>query len=237
MTPRLIVIAKQPVPGRVKTRLCPPCTPEQAAAIADAALRDTLDVVSAARGVERWLVVAGEYPAPPGWETARQRGDGLGERLARAFADTGGGPALLVGMDTPQLTPALLNALGERLRGEPRADAVLAPASDGGWWALALRDPRHAAVLQDVVMSTSDTYRDTWSALTAVGVVVAAAPTLTDVDTAADAWEVAALCPRSRFAATVRRILGPVPRAAPVRPRPVAAPASEPEPAVAGGSR
>ena len=89
---RILVIAKAPVPGRVKTRLCPPCTPEQAALVAAAALRDTLDAVDATPGVERVLVLDGRFAAPPGWSTVAQRGDGLGERLRNAFADTADRP-------------------------------------------------------------------------------------------------------------------------------------------------
>src|SRR5688500_4457952 len=98
----LIVIAKEPVPGRVKTRLCPPCTPEQAARLARAALEDTLaacgDTVGAGRRV---LALDGEPGGwlPRGWDVVAQRGAGLAERLAHAFADVGG-PAFLLGMDT-----------------------------------------------------------------------------------------------------------------------------------------
>ena len=130
-----MVIAKAPVPGEVKTRLCPPCTPEQAALVARAALEDTLSTVDDCPAARRVLVVAGEYPVPAGWEVVRQRGDGLGERLAAAFTDAARleplAPALLVGMDTPQLTPELVARLGAGLE---RADAVLGPAGDGGWW-------------------------------------------------------------------------------------------------------
>jgi rSAM/selenodomain-associated transferase 1 len=199
---RLLVIAKEPVPGRVKTRLCPPCTPQQAAAVARAALDDTLSTLDDFKSAHRTLVISGTYPAPRGWMVIPQRGVGLGERLAHAFADTDdGGPALLVGMDTPQLTAELLGDLADGLAS---ADAVLGPAEDGGWWALALREPRYAAVLRDVPMSTADTGRLTRRALRDKGLRVAAGPGLRDVDTAADAWAVAGQCPDGRFAAAVR---------------------------------
>jgi uncharacterized protein len=199
---RLLVIAKEPVPGRVKTRLCPPCTPAQAAAVARAALDDTLSTVDTCQAKGRTLVISGTYPAPRGWTVIPQRGEGLGERLAHAFADTDdGGPALLVGMDTPQLTAELLSDLALGLE---RADAVLGPADDGGWWALALREPRYAAVLRDVPMSTADTGRLTGRALREKGLRVSEGQGLRDVDTAADAWAVAGQCPDGRFAAAVR---------------------------------
>lgn len=201
--PHLLVLAKAPVPGRVKTRLCPPCTPEQAALIAAAALADTLDAVSATPAARRTLVVEGDHPAPAGWDRVAQRGDGLGERLANAFG-VADGPCLLVGMDTPQLTPGLLTLVSNGL---DASGAILAPACDGGWWALALRDPSAGRVLAGVPMSTSDTGARTVAALRALGLSVARGPELRDVDLAADAHAVAALCPGSRFAAAVARHL------------------------------
>src|SRR5437879_3056069 len=108
---RILVLAKAPVPGRVKTRLCPPCTPHEAAALADAALADTLAAALASRRAGR-VVLA--LDGPSGWwsdtgaDVIAQRGDGLDERLALALADVGG-PVLVIGMDTPHVTPALLD--------------------------------------------------------------------------------------------------------------------------------
>jgi rSAM/selenodomain-associated transferase 1 len=208
---QLMVIAKAPVPGRVKTRLCPPCTPRGAATVAAAALADTVAVVAAAPAAARTLVMAGRYPSPDGWRQVSQRGEGLGERLAYAFADTAylGTSSLLVGMDTPQVTPALLAAAAASLAA-PEVDAVLGPADDGGWWALGLKDHGHAEVLPAVAMSTDRTGRDTLAALRARGLRVSLLPVLRDVDTAEDAAEVARLCPPdSRFAAAVAVTLPP----------------------------
>jgi rSAM/selenodomain-associated transferase 1 len=203
---QLLVIAKAPVPGRVKTRLCPPCTPEQAAGIAAAALTDTITAACTFPATRHTLVIDGDYPPPAGWHTVSQHGDGLGTRLANGFADTtmAGVPSLLIGMDTPQLASELLT---EVAGGLDTADAVLGPALDGGWWALALRDPGHAWVLASVPMSTSRTGVDTADALRRLGLRVAIGPVLTDVDTAADAVEIATACPGGAFAAAVRRHL------------------------------
>ena len=194
MTRHLLLMAKAPVPGTVKTRLCPPCTPEQAAAVASAALADTIETLTAAPALRRTLVLHGDLAAPPGWQVRRQRGDGLGERLANAFADTAlpGVTTLLVGMDTPQLS----------IVDVPDGDA-LGMAEDGGWWVLQLRNPADAAALRDVPMSTPDTGAWTLAALRARGLNPQALPVLRDVDTAEDAHAVAALCPGSRFARTV----------------------------------
>ncbi|MEV6522462.1 DUF2064 domain-containing protein [Longispora sp. NPDC051575] len=203
---RITVVAKEPAPGRVKTRLCPPCTPEQAAALAAAALADTLAAVRAV-AADRTLLLDGEYPVD-GFDICHQRGDGLGERLANGFADRPG-PTLLIGMDTPQVEPELLEAA---LAWLGQADAVLGAAEDGGWWALGLRDPAHGAVLRDVPVSTPDTGRLTAEALTSAGLRVLPLPVLRDVDTYEDARAVAGLVPGGRFARTLAGIALPVTR-------------------------
>ncbi|MGO9192448.1 MAG: DUF2064 domain-containing protein [Streptosporangiaceae bacterium] len=196
----LLVIAKQPLPGRVKTRLVPPCTPEQAAALAEAALVDTLHTVLAAPARRRVLVLDGAPGPwlPPGFDIAPQCGGGLDERLAGAFAAVRG-PALLIGMDTPQLTPSLLILDWEV------ADAWFGPAADGGFWGLGLRVP-DAALVRGVPMSTANTGASQRARLHAAGLRVADLPLLRDVDTAEDAVAVACQAPWSRFAARVREL-------------------------------
>ena len=196
----LLVMAKEPVPGRVKTRLVPPCTPRQAAALAEAALADTLHAVLAAPARRRVLVLDGEPGPwlPPGFDVVPQCGGSLDERLAAAFAAVPG-PALLIGMDTPQLTPALLAVDWEA------ADAWFGPAADGGFWGLGLRRP-DGALVRGVPMSTADTGAVQQARLHAAGLRVAELPRLRDVDTAADAVAVARQAPQSRFAARAREL-------------------------------
>ncbi|RSN40920.1 TIGR04282 family arsenosugar biosynthesis glycosyltransferase, partial [Actinomadura sp. WAC 06369] len=137
-----------------------------------------------------------------------QRGDGLDERLANAFAHADAGrPLVLLGMDTPQVTPALLAAAARALAGR---DAVFGPAADGGFWLLGLRRP-DARLLRGVPMSRPDTGAAQLARLRGAGLRVAALPELTDVDTPADAAAVAAAAERAgggarRFAAAVRRL-------------------------------
>jgi uncharacterized protein len=202
----LLVIAKQPLPGRVKTRLVPPCTPGQAAALAEAALTDTLHTMLAAPARRRVLVLDGEPGPwlPPGFDITPQCGGGLDERLAGAFAAVRG-PALLVGMDTPQLTPGLLQV------DWGVADAWFGPAADGGFWALGLRVP-DPALVRGVPMSAASTGASQRARLRAAGLRVADLPVLRDVDNAADAVAVARQAPWSRFAARVAElapVLGP----------------------------
>lgn len=204
---QLLVMAKEPVAGKVKTRLCPPCTPEQAAQLASAALADTLAAVRATPAARRVIALAGD-PVPlnlSGFDVLPQRGVDLGTRLAHALADAMAGPhrtrpTLLVGMDTPQLDPALLHDALEQL---VATGTVLGLAADGGWWALGLSDPRVAAVLADVPMSRADTGALTAAALAGKSIRWAALPELRDVDTIEDARAVAAIAPTSRFAAAL----------------------------------
>jgi uncharacterized protein len=202
VSPALVVIAKAPVAGRSKTRLTPPCTPAHAAALAEAALADTLHAVAATPAPRRVIVLEGEPGAwlPEGFEVVAQRGGGLDARLANAFEDVGGG-ALLIGMDTPQVTPALLEAGVAALRRDG-VDAVLGPAGDGGYWAIGLREP-DAALFAGVPMSEATTGAVQRARLEAAGLRVEALPELRDVDTIADARAVAALAPSGRFARTL----------------------------------
>jgi hypothetical protein len=196
----LLVIAKQPLPGRVKTRLVPPCTHEQAAALAEAALADTLHAVAMTPARRRVLVLDGEPGRwlPPGFEVVPQCGGPLDERLAAAFGAVSG-PALLVGMDTPQVTAELLTVDWQA------ADAWFGPAADGGFWALGLREP-DPELLRGVPMSTDTTGAVQRARLVAAGLRVADLPPLRDVDTAADAVAVARQAPRTRFAARARSL-------------------------------
>ncbi|SHM25149.1 TIGR04282 family arsenosugar biosynthesis glycosyltransferase [Actinacidiphila paucisporea] len=194
----VVVIAKSPIPGRVKTRLSPPYSPEQAAALAEAALADTLAVVAAAPAVRRVLVLDGEEGSwvPPGFDVVAQVPGGLDVRIAAAFAACTG-PTLLVGMDTPQLTQDLL-APALRAGAAPAHDAWCGPASDGGFWALGLAAPDPSLVL-GVPMSKPGTGQAQRGRLVAAGLRVCDLPELTDVDTAQDAAAVAALAPYGRF--------------------------------------
>ena len=207
-TGTLVVLAKAPVAGLAKTRLAPRYGPRGAALLAAAALQDTLDAVAAAAARHRVLVLDGDLAqavervvVPPGFDVVPQVPGTHAERIAAALAGCSGA-TLLVGMDTPQLTPALLRVPG-------RTGACLGPAADGGWWALGLRDPaRHAAAaLVGVAMSTPDTGAAQHRRLRDLGLRVTRLPLLRDVDEPDDADAVAALAPATRFAAAHRQLL------------------------------
>lgn len=221
----VMVLAKAPVAGRVKTRLCPPLRPEQAADLAAAALLDSLDAASSVPGGLPVAVLTGDLRAAARREELSaalhrmpvlvQRGDGLGARIAAAHRDVAallpGRATLQIGMDTPQ-AGRYLPAAALRLHGAG-VDAVLGLAPDGGWWALGLRSPDAARVVAGVPTSRADTGERTLAALRAAGLRVVMLPELTDVDTVADAAVVADAAPGTRFAA-VLRALGPRPDAA-----------------------
>jgi uncharacterized protein len=198
------VIAKEPIPGRVKTRLTPPLEPEQAAALARAALTDTLAAAVAARGAARRVIALDGEPGPwlpSGFEVIPQRGDGLEERLAAAFEDVGE-PAFLVGMDTPQVTPELLEAgLDAVLAG----DAVFGAAFDGGYWGIGLREA-DARAFDGVPMSQANTGAVQRARLAVLGMRTAILPPLRDVDTIEDARAVAREAPGGRFAVALAEV-------------------------------
>ncbi|MGN6609368.1 MAG: TIGR04282 family arsenosugar biosynthesis glycosyltransferase [Jatrophihabitans sp.] len=197
----VIVLAKRPVPGRVKTRLTPPFTSDQAAALAAAALTDTLDAIERARPRRRLLAFDGAEDGwlRPGWRLARQPSGDLDVRLVAAFDAVPAAPALLVGMDTPQLTPAHIAAFDHGA-----ADACLGLAVDGGYWAIGFRDPRVArAAVTGVPMSRSDTGSTQLRRLHDLGLRVQLLDVLADVDTAPTARAVADLAPHTGFAATL----------------------------------
>ncbi|MER7013564.1 DUF2064 domain-containing protein [Saccharopolyspora sp. NPDC000359] len=210
----LLVVAKSPVPGLVKTRMCPPATPAEAARIAAASLLDTIDAVRDTARARPVLALSGDLDAAVGgvelrdalrgWTVLGQRGDGFPARLAAAHLDTAaahpGLPVVQIGMDTPQVTPDLLT---EACAALDDADAALGPAEDGGWWAIGFRDPAVASVLGSVPTSRPDTGARTLAALRTAGLRVALLPELTDVDRMGDAVRVAGSVPGSRFSASL----------------------------------
>jgi uncharacterized protein len=211
----LVVLAKSPRPGRVKTRLCPPCTPAQAAAIAAAALADTLETVAATRA--RRHVLALDGPAgpwlPQSFEVIPQVGGGLDRRLAAAMS-VADGPVFLVGMDTPQVTAEAITDALLRLA-TPGVDAVLGRAQDGGWWGLGLVGA-NPTVFDGVPMSSPRTGAAQLAQLHRLGCTTELLPELRDVDHFSDALAVAELVPGSRFATEVAAIDRTVRRAASV---------------------
>lgn len=209
-----LVVAKAPVAGLAKTRLAATLGDDAAADIAAAALLDTLDAVSATGFDTRIVAMTGDLAnasrreeleaALASYTVVEQRGESFAERLRYAHEDAAGDPVFQIGMDTPQVHPALLASSAELLTGT--GHSVLGMAEDGGWWALGLPDPTLARALLGVPMSTPDTGARTLDALRALGAQIEALPVLRDVDHESDLRPVAAECaPGSRFRDAVHR--------------------------------
>jgi len=203
----VLVMAKAPVPGMVKTRLCPPLTYRQAAEVAEAALADTLEAVAGC-GAARKVVALDGAPGPwlpPGFEVIPQRSGTLDRRLAGAWRDVGG-PGLQIGMDTPQVTAGLLDRCLEATF-EPGITASLGLASDGGWWAIGFALGWGADMFSGLPMSSPVTGQAQLRRLIGAGHTVARLPELDDVDRVEDACHVARLAPGGSFAQVVREVL------------------------------
>lgn len=194
----LVLIAKEPLPGRAKTRLHPPLTLEQAAQLAAAAIDDTLAAMGDVPAERRILLFDGARtpPAAGAYEVVRQVGGDLDERLAALF-DYCTGPTVLIGMDTPQVTAAHLAPAFEQRPDD--VDAWVGPAADGGYWAIGMRKPR-GDLIRGVPMSRNDTGELQLRRLHDAGLRVGMLPTLTDVDTIDDAHAVARSAPHTGFA-------------------------------------
>ena len=199
----VLVMAKAPIAGRVKTRLCPPCTPQEAAALAEAALADTLDAVASCGAGRRILALDGAPGRwlPPGFDVIPQVEGPFDRRLAAAWASAAGA-GVQIGMDTPQVTAGLLD---DALASLEETGAALGLAVDGGWWAIGLRRPDRR-VFTGIPMSTAGTGAAQDRRLRDLGLSVTALPTLVDLDTADDLPAVTASGSAIRTVAQARRI-------------------------------
>jgi rSAM/selenodomain-associated transferase 1 len=193
----ILVLAKAPVVGRVKTRLCPPLTLREAATVARAALLDTLDAATGVVGAEVICVLDGKPGPwlPSGVGVVPQVGGDHASRIEAAFAGVGG-PAVLIGMDTPHVTTRQLT---HAIRALASNDAVLGHAEDGGWWIAGLRRYVRNA-FAGVPMSTATTGDAQRARFAVLGLHTIELEPLRDVDTFDDALAVAAEAPGTRFA-------------------------------------
>ena len=193
----VVILAKEPKPGLVKTRLQTRFSADEAAQLAAAAVRDTQRVVRASRVPRRILCWDGD-PADftDGFEVVAQRTGTLNDRLAGAFADIDrhrSARVLLIGMDTPQISSALLDADWED------CDAVLGLSEDGGFWAIGLRTSDAAGVFAGIEMSTTRTGSAQLARLLSLGRSVKLLPPVRDIDEPTDAAYVADRFPGLEF--------------------------------------
>lgn len=190
-----IVFARAPEPGRVKTRLAATLGDAQALAIYTWLAEHTLAVVRAAAGQSHARVVvyhtpADAAPAMTAWlgndlEYRPQRGNDLGARMAHAASaelSRGASAVVLVGTDCPSLDVGVLQRAVGVL---DTAEVALGPATDGGYYLLALRRA-HAALFEEIPWSAADTLSCTLAAAAGAGLSVALLEERADIDTAED---------------------------------------------------
>jgi len=217
----ILVLAREPSPGRVKTRLSPPLSPDSAARLYEAFLEDVLERAGRVPGVEVILLSEEERADAPrlvaiaraaGVPFSSQRGADLGARLRAGLAEALSEPrphAIALGADHPTLPAALLGEMAARLAGG--AAAAIIPSEDGGYCAIGFRSPL-ADVFTAIPWSTPRVLEATLDALRRHGIAPALLPAWRDIDTPSDlarlASEIAALDPgHEDFPTATARVL------------------------------
>ncbi len=188
---RLLVFARFPEAGRVKTRLSPPLPPDEAAAVYEACLRDVLALAARERGrLAVWVdggptardYFAQAFPVVPA--EPQSPGD-LGERIEDAFRrnfEEGAERVVIVGSDAPTLPESCLHDAFDFLEDAP---VVLGPALDGGYYLVALRRdawPAAAPMFRDIPWSTAEVLRATGERAAAAGLELRLLPAWYDID-------------------------------------------------------
>jgi rSAM/selenodomain-associated transferase 1 len=189
MPDALTLFAKAPLPGRVKTRLTPPLSPEQAAEFHWACVCDAWEKIEQVTVSSRYFFsdnLRAERESPAGPEQlALQRGADLGDRMFNCFQDLrarGHNRMLIVGSDSPTLPFAYIQ---QGLAALERVDVVIGPSEDGGYYAIGCRQP-YPQMFAGVPWSSGDTLARTEANLRALGLSVHYLPPWYDVDTAGD---------------------------------------------------
>jgi rSAM/selenodomain-associated transferase 1 len=188
----LIVVAKEPIPGQTKTRLCPPFTPESAAEFYLCLLQDTLALAGRLPFADHTLAYAPSSArayfagvVPNGFRLIPQQGADLGERLANALGhhfDLGYRRAIIMNSDGPTLPLAFLE---EALSGLDRADVTLGIGHDGGYYLIGLKR-LYPELFQGIAWSTGGVVAQTLAICRRLGLAVHQLPEWYDVDVAAD---------------------------------------------------
>lgn len=201
----LVVMAKAPAPGEVKTRLCPPLSPDQAATLARCFLEDRVEQL---RTIEAGEAVVAFTPAGreaelrawlgPGVRLVPQAGTDLGARLDRVLTDLlaeGYAGAAAVDADSPTLPTAFLHRACAHLLADA-ADLVVGPTEDGGYYLIGLRAPA-PALFRDMPWSTAAVFDETVARARRLGLRLGVLPAWFDVDRGADLARLAASAART----------------------------------------
>ena len=189
----LTVMAKAPRPGKVKTRLSPPLTLDQTAALNVRFLRDTtenLASIAGGAGLISYTPVGDEALfaglLPETFALVAQRGDGFGERLLATAQDIlaiGYGAVCLIDSDSPTV-PAKAYEQAVQALAQPGDRVVLGPSSDGGYYCIGLKQA-HAEPFERITWSTGQVLGETLARCREAGLEVVLLPTWYDVDDAA----------------------------------------------------
>lgn len=187
-----VIMAKQPQVGWTKTRLSPPLTLQQAAALYEALLCDAIALVDSQPGID--LAVAISPPSslpfftmitPPDTRLLPIEGRHIGDCLSQVFPrllGMGWRKVLALNADGPSLPPAYLQ---QAVRLLDEYEVVLGPALDGGYYLVGMQHP-HLGIFQDVTWSTAQVLAQTLERAAALGLCVGFTPEWYDVDTADD---------------------------------------------------
>ena len=187
------IMTKAPRAGQVKTRLTPPLTPDEAAALNICFLRDTTAAITGAvqgdraRGIGVYTPVGEEHVfaeiLPLHFQLVAQRGEAFGARLAHAFEDLfalGFASVCLINSDSPSV-PATAYRQAVNLLAQPGDRVVLGPSDDGGYYLIGLKQ-LHQRLFQDIAWSTERVYQQTVARAEEIGLTVEKLPTYFDID-------------------------------------------------------
>ena len=189
----VVIMAKQPAPGAVKTRLRPLLPDGDVAALYDAFLRDRIDQVRSLHGAAPAIAYTPAESRPffaelaPDFRLLPQVGDGLSARLTHTFRqlfDMGRDGVIATDSDSPTLPTEHLQAAIDCLTANG-ADVVLGPSDDGGYYLVGLRR-LHPALFDEMPWSTPEVYDETLRRAAQLGLRVASLPRWYDVDTPAE---------------------------------------------------
>jgi rSAM/selenodomain-associated transferase 1 len=207
----LVVVAKRPMPGETKTRLCPPLEPDQASELYRSFLLDTLDLMAGLDGAKRMIAYTprgaeGYFRqiAPHGFALITQEGENLGQRLSNVVdvcLNMGYAQVVVMNSDGPTLPAAHLQQAFELLDC-PKVDVVLGPSDDGGYYLIGLK--RSCPALFQVAMSTPTVLRETLWRADELGLQAKCLPGWYDVDTPSDLQRLVRELPSLPYQVAVR---------------------------------
>ena len=190
--PALVIMAKQPIVGRTKTRLSPPLTPAEATALYEALLLDTIELGAGLEGVQLAIAVTPpqavdtfRHIGPPGIILLPVAGADIGDCLNQVLGQllgAGHPQAIALNSDGPTLPESYLRQAFDRLN---NADVVLGPSEDGGYYLIGLKEAR-PELFRDIQWSSERVTAQTLARAAAIGLGVALLPPWYDVDTGDD---------------------------------------------------